>query len=653
MGHQLTGTRGITSGSRKQHPSIHVNCPIGYKTDSDEDVVFVAEKGVASSREIIFDQAKRLALQREIDQQSQPKQPAKPLTSLGSAAVEGPGERMKMKVEEDKSEGKIVKKKKQKKEPTSLPETNNCTVHDGSLAEVKKEKKKSKKVKAIMMDVEPLNGDVGGEKKKKKKSKTVKAIIIDTEPLNGDVGGEKKKKKKSKTVTAPLNDADGSDVKSENEEGFRKEKKKKKKPADDENPVETAEISVKEEEVQQRVKKQKKVKNKSEQVKSEHLKLKKEEVKDDQAEEDKLPKKAKKAKNCCLLEGTDTEEKVKEKKKKTKTTKGKTAKAEEENNVNKKKKTAKTKVAKDVVKVEILETETVEVEELKVKKKRKKPEGNQAGTPPIKGKNTTSKVNKDDILNKKEKSTESQTVILEEEKVELKKNGKGRKTSVEVSEEEETEPKKKKRKKREEGEPLEVECEEAEKRSEDASKKRKRKQGAVKEETQDVSVETSVKKKKIKEEVKDEHEVPQTDVVFLSAKSGNTDEVTINQERRQALQMEVDQASQPKKLAKPAGFGQWSTAQFDNSEQQQKFLRLMGGFKKSFQPASGSTGGANMALGKDAQHNLQQGLLGQFERAQSRRVDFNNKGAGLGFSAPSNKKFAIDINASRSIRFDD
>lgn len=102
----------------------------------------------------------------------------------------------------------------------------------------------------------------------------------------------------------------------------------------------------------------------------------------------------------------------------------------------------------------------------------------------------------------------------------------------------------------------------------------------------------------------------------------------------------------------PQGFGQWGTAQFDTSEQQQKFLRLMGGFKKGFQPAAGNTTKANMALGKNAQQQLQQGLQGEFERAHTRRMD-NNRGAGLGFTSPSNKKFFIDVNASRSIRFDD
>uniref|UniRef100_H3C3A0 Small acidic protein-like domain-containing protein n=1 Tax=Tetraodon nigroviridis TaxID=99883 RepID=H3C3A0_TETNG len=99
--------------------------------------------------------------------------------------------------------------------------------------------------------------------------------------------------------------------------------------------------------------------------------------------------------------------------------------------------------------------------------------------------------------------------------------------------------------------------------------------------------------------------------------------------------------------------GQWSTAQFDSSEKQQKFLRLMGGFKKGFQPSAGTAERANMALGKDGQQQLQQKLLEEFDRAHSRRLDSSNRGAGIGFTAPANKKFFIDINASRSVRFDD
>ncbi|KAM9490233.1 uncharacterized protein knop1 isoform 1-T2 [Salvelinus alpinus] len=168
-------------------------------------------------------------------------------------------------------------------------------------------------------------------------------------------------------------------------------------------------------------------------------------------------------------------------------------------------------------------------------------------------------------------------------------------------------------------------------------------------------------KKKIKVEscAPEDQERDQTDVVFLSETRGNAFEIHIDQGRRLALQNEIDQKSNPVQLKAapvPSGLGQWGTAQFDSSDQHSKFLRLMGGFKKGGQPmaASGATGGrANMALTKDGQQSLQQGLLGEFERAQSRRMDFTGRGAGLGFSAPSNKKFSIDINKTRSVRFDD
>ncbi|KAG5279073.1 hypothetical protein AALO_G00105790 [Alosa alosa] len=164
---------------------------------------------------------------------------------------------------------------------------------------------------------------------------------------------------------------------------------------------------------------------------------------------------------------------------------------------------------------------------------------------------------------------------------------------------------------------------------------------------QKISEESTPAKTVKKEESVEEHQEV-TEVVFLSEKPGNQDEILINQERRLALQREIDEESQPKST-----FGQWSTATFDSSDQQQKFLRLMGGFKKGNQPAASGVGRPNMALGKEEQQSLQQKLLGQFERAQNRRMDFTSKGAGLGFTAPSNKKFSIDVNASRSVKFDD
>uniref|UniRef100_A0A673HDQ7 Lysine-rich nucleolar protein 1-like n=1 Tax=Sinocyclocheilus rhinocerous TaxID=307959 RepID=A0A673HDQ7_9TELE len=171
--------------------------------------------------------------------------------------------------------------------------------------------------------------------------------------------------------------------------------------------------------------------------------------------------------------------------------------------------------------------------------------------------------------------------------------------------------------------------------------KKMRKKGKAKTETEEEAVgkkgrkktPEKVRKKKPKEEHHEavvERASKASDVVFLSEKPGNQDEVSIDQ-----------------------NLGQWCTAQFDSSDRQAKFLRLMGGFKKSSQPVAGSSGRANMVLGTEGQQTLQQGLLGEFERAQSRHMDFRNKGAGLGFTAPSNKTFAIDANARNSVRLDD
>ncbi|XP_016369668.1 lysine-rich nucleolar protein 1-like isoform X2 [Sinocyclocheilus rhinocerous] len=189
--------------------------------------------------------------------------------------------------------------------------------------------------------------------------------------------------------------------------------------------------------------------------------------------------------------------------------------------------------------------------------------------------------------------------------------------------------------------------------------KKMRKKGKAKTETEEEAVgkkgrkktPEKVRKKKPKEEHHEavvERASKASDVVFLSEKPGNQDEVSIDQARRLRLQRDIDKESQPK-----PNLGQWCTAQFDSSDRQAKFLRLMGGFKKSSQPVAGSSGRANMVLGTEGQQTLQQGLLGEFERAQSRHMDFRNKGAGLGFTAPSNKTFAIDANARNSVRLDD
>ncbi|XP_069037006.1 lysine-rich nucleolar protein 1 [Lepisosteus oculatus] len=174
----------------------------------------------------------------------------------------------------------------------------------------------------------------------------------------------------------------------------------------------------------------------------------------------------------------------------------------------------------------------------------------------------------------------------------------------------------------------------------------------------------AVKKTKRKKKLKTEEELSggeSSEVEFVSAKPGNVDEVTIDKERRQALQNAIDEESRPqateKTKSKGVGFGQWSTTCFESEDQQKKFLRLMGGFKKS-SPSLAPVGGAGphrpiMALGRDEARQLNQRLLGQFERAHSRWLNPQQTGAGLGFQGAPSKKFTIDAHASRSVKFED
>ncbi|XP_063286403.1 lysine-rich nucleolar protein 1 [Pelobates fuscus] len=139
------------------------------------------------------------------------------------------------------------------------------------------------------------------------------------------------------------------------------------------------------------------------------------------------------------------------------------------------------------------------------------------------------------------------------------------------------------------------------------------------------------------------------DVVLVSVKEGNCDEIEIDTARRKALQEEIDRESGNTKAAK---LGQWNTASFQSSDQQAKFLRLMGAFKKgnqvAFTPPSNSEK-ANMALGKEEEKVLERNLEAEFDKALSWK---RNSGIGLGFQPVQNKKFYIDKSASRSVKFE-
>ncbi|KFV99205.1 Lysine-rich nucleolar protein 1, partial [Eurypyga helias] len=148
------------------------------------------------------------------------------------------------------------------------------------------------------------------------------------------------------------------------------------------------------------------------------------------------------------------------------------------------------------------------------------------------------------------------------------------------------------------------------------------------------------------------------DVTIVQEKKGNCDEVNVDKVRRQALQEEIDRESSKTQAFSPkvAGntkFGQWSTAAFQSAEEERKFFRLMGGFKKGSVPIqnlSAATDKANMALNREGEEKLQQALKMEFDKA----MDFKqHKGIGLGFQPAANKKVHIDKYTSRSIKFED
>ena len=101
--------------------------------------------------------------------------------------------------------------------------------------------------------------------------------------------------------------------------------------------------------------------------------------------------------------------------------------------------------------------------------------------------------------------------------------------------------------------------------------------------------------------------------------------------------------------------GQWGTAELDTGERQNKFLRLLGGFKaSSSQKASPGRHCVNSALNASGENQLNKTLETQFDSAMNYRVNMQ-RGGGLGYSAPpgENKKFHIDSTSSKSIKFDD
>ena len=118
--------------------------------------------------------------------------------------------------------------------------------------------------------------------------------------------------------------------------------------------------------------------------------------------------------------------------------------------------------------------------------------------------------------------------------------------------------------------------------------------------------------------------------------------------------------------------GQWDTNAFEDDSKQNKFLRLLGGFKKgadktfihqkmldqnrSTNNTSKSSFGSpifagTLAMNKDQQDKYKKTMESEYELAMSMHL---NRGTGLGFQSPQPaKKFSIDTQASKSVKFDD
>lgn len=480
---------------------------------------------------------------------------------------------------------------------------------------------------------------VDGEIKEKKKKKKIKEEEVEE---TAKEGGTKNKSKYQHASVQTTEQSWGNICEEEQHEYDAPEKKKKKKIKEEKVEANDLFALCCDASVQTA-------------VKTEQLEI---DISEGGQEKSDLPQKEKKKKRKIkkesehlqenVIEISEAEEKmdeeclVKKKKRKKKETKVK----EEEIDVGHyekidKKKKKKRKNMED-------EEQNPESEDGEVKKTRKKTEANVKEE--REEKQTEKKKKKEKNTNLKTENNEARVKGDKEKKVKTKKE---KSAPIEEEMSVNTEKKSKKKKKRlenlDEGQRMQdarTKAKTGDVIGEMMSSKHKMKKNIKLEVDVVTEMEEELHDKKTKHDKNKSRE--KSDVVFLSSKSGNQDEISIDQARRLALQKEIDKESQPK-----PNLGQWSTAQFDSSDRQTKFMRLMGGFKKSSQPITGSSGQANMALGREAQQTLQQGLLGEFESTRSRHLDFRNKGIGLGFTPPSNKKFAIDVNARNSMRFDD
>jgi len=101
--------------------------------------------------------------------------------------------------------------------------------------------------------------------------------------------------------------------------------------------------------------------------------------------------------------------------------------------------------------------------------------------------------------------------------------------------------------------------------------------------------------------------------------------------------------------------GQWGETELGSEERKDKFLRLMGAYKKKpsaqSPEANLSPQSSRRCMTKDKEKSLTQQLEQQYESAMN--VTRNRRGLGLGYNPdedPSNKTFYIDKTGSKSVK---
>ncbi|XP_053405398.1 lysine-rich nucleolar protein 1-like [Mercenaria mercenaria] len=184
------------------------------------------------------------------------------------------------------------------------------------------------------------------------------------------------------------------------------------------------------------------------------------------------------------------------------------------------------------------------------------------------------------------------------------------------------------------------------------------------------------KKKKKKDKRKDKNaEIEHEDTYSPNEKQ----ESCVKERTKVVNSLETDSSQTQNKEKKSQGIdtedenlktGQWSGVELGDSERQNKFFRLLGGFKKGSdasqiqnkfslgkKPAFSSANnfpkktGGSFAMNKKQENIYTKALEGEYERAMTMNL---NRGIGLGFEKPpeEGKKFYIDTKASKSIKFD-